>query len=400
MFRLAALLVTTAAASCDGTVPKDLSVGGGVRRSWQQVDSDARLGTYAREYDIQLPTGYTGKERLPVLLYFHGWGDDMTCSGCRFKEVANKHNFIVVKFQGMADGQKGMRSWNVGQAGRTEICNPKDTYEYEYTSCRTTQNTSLCNCGTCYDDVQFASDVSASLKQEICIDESQIFATGASFGAMMDLFLAPELAKRGSALRLRGVLPWYGAFYENMLEVPDSLVGTSLFHFHGVHDTEIPMDGSEGDDGYYYVPTDTVMQRFVEINGCGSEAGIETQWDGKGDTPLLGCTEWPDCNTGARVVLCKFNGGHGIWPTYAEEMMWSFFGSLPSPTPSPAPSPMPTPTPAPVPTPAPAPVPTPSPVPTPVPTPSPIPGGEPSEACSQCWQTACSAKRTDCARLQ
>merc|ERR1712070_735008 len=41
--------------------------------------------------------------------------------------------------------------------------------------------------------------------------------------------------------------------------------------------------------------------------------------------------------------------------------------------------------------------PSPSPSPAPSPAPSPIPGGEPSQECLQCWQTACSAsKQADC----
>jgi len=62
-------------------------------------------------------------------------------------------------------------------------------------------------------------------------------------------------------------------------------------------------------------------------------------------------------------------------------------GSSPSPSP-PSPLPKPVPTPAPMPVPA---------VPTPSPHPSPIPGGEPSQACLECWQTACSSvKQADC----
>merc|ERR1712203_930886 len=43
-----------------------------------------------------------------------------------------------------------------------------------------------------------------------------------------------------------------------------------------------------------------------------------------------------------------------------------------------------------------SPSPTPTPSPSPSPVPSPIPGGEPSADCLKCWQTACSAKQTDC----
>merc|ERR1712127_445154 len=40
--------------------------------------------------------------------------------------------------------------------------------------------------------------------------------------------------------------------------------------------------------------------------------------------------------------------------------------------------------------------PTPTPTPTPTPSPSPVPGGEPTEECLKCWQSACSATQTDC----
>merc|ERR1712028_210553 len=133
---------------------------------------------------------------------------------------------------------------------------------------------------------------------------------------------------------------------------------------------------SESWDGYYYVPVETTLDRYAEVNGCAKRSWhFETKFDGKGkrNTGLLrGCAEWNGCASGARVVLCEFDGEHGIWPAYAEELMWSFLSTLqPTPSPSPAPTPVPTPSPA----------------------PSPIPGGEPSEDCLECWQTACSASK-------
>lgn len=282
---------------------------------------------------VRLPEGYTGKERLPVLFYFHGWGDDFQFDG-KFQAMADTNQLIVVKPNGMTDGQDNFRSWNVGQPGRTDICNHKDVTEYEYSSCITTSNTSICNCGTCYDDVQFTSDLAASLKQDLCIDDSRIFASGTSFGAMFSYFLPPDLQRIGSELSIRAVLPWYGAFYRNMLNVP--LAGTSLLHFHGVGDTEITMDGSESDDGYYYVPTLEAMEAYAQVNGCKeSSSTITTQWDGQGNKntgKLIDCVEWDGCTSGARVVLCSFKGGHGIWPSFSEELMWNFLGTLASET--------------------------------------------------------------------
>lgn len=333
LLQLSVSALVAAASGCKGGVPKDLHAGHVVRRSWRQTDSDARLGDYDREYMIQLPEGYTGEVAVPVLVYMHGWGDDFKCNGCHFKEVANKNNFIVVKPNGMSDGQQNLRSWNVGQAGRTDICVHKDVAETEYSSCLTTKNTSVCNCGTCYDDVRFLSDLGVSLMEELCIDEDRIFATGGSFGAMMAYFLAPELHGISSPWKLRGILPWYGAFYRNMNEVPQALAATSVFHFHGIHDTEVTMDGSESDDGYLFDPVNMTLTSYATINGCqGTSDSIKTPYDGQGtgENRLLGCFEYSKCSTGARVVRCHFDGGHGIWPEFAEEMMWWFASSLPA----------------------------------------------------------------------
>lgn len=305
-----------------------------MKRVIQQEDSNLLLGTIAREYSVRLPEKYTGDVPLPVFFYFHGWGDDYTAD-MKFHQMANQQNAIVVKGNGMTDGQDSMRSWNVGQAGRTDICNHQDVTEFEYTSCLTTSNTSICNAGTCYDDVKFVSDLAAKLRSELCVDDDRIFMSGTSYGALFSYFLPQQLQYMGSELRVRAILPWYGAFYRHMLDVPDTLAGTSVLHFHGISDVEIPMNTSESWDGYYYVPTDTTLGRYAEINGCArTSTPFPTPFDGMGHEKnglLRGCAEWYGCASGARVVRCDFDGAHGIWPGFAEQLMWHFLETLDSP---------------------------------------------------------------------
>ena len=187
MSRVIGSLITGAFAanSCGGPLPSDLSPGKLVKRVIQQADSNPLLGTIPREYSVRLPKTYAGDEPLPVFFYFHGWGDDYEAD-MKFHRMSNQQNAIVVKCNGMTDGQEDMRSWNVGQAGRTDICNHQDVTEYEYTSCLTSHNTSICNCGTCYDDVKFISDLTAKLKGELCIDDDRIFMSGASHTGVTD----------------------------------------------------------------------------------------------------------------------------------------------------------------------------------------------------------------------
>jgi poly(3-hydroxybutyrate) depolymerase len=227
----------------------------------------------------------------------------------------------------MSDGQKGCPSWNVGLAGRQDVCKKSDTTAYQYTSCKTTQQTGPCNCFTCYDDVQFVNDLAQSLEEELCIDSNRHFASGVSNGAMFLYYVVPQLAERGLPLRFAGIAPWYGAFLENMEDVPASVAGTSVFHFHGTKDTEIPAKGGEADDGWLYVPVKETLGKYATVKGCAaSTKAISTPYDSKGSRKHS-CVEYSGCSEG-RVVRCNYEADHGFWTPYAEEMVWWFFNSV------------------------------------------------------------------------
>lgn len=320
--------VAAAYKSCSKTIPTDLSPGGKtVLRHFSQTDSDSRLGTYKRQYYVNLPKGYTGKEKLPVLAYFHGWCDDTTWIG-ELATVGDKEKYITVRPVGMDDGQEGCASWNSLSAGRLDVCDTKKAEEWEYTSCKTTKQQGACNCYTCYDDVKFFSDLMTSLSSELCIDEELVFAAGSSNGGIFMYTLAAQLQERGLSPKLRAIAPFYGASFKNMEDVPSGLAGISVFAHHGVRDTEVPPDGSESDDYYYYEPIDKTLGDYAKINSCqASKTAIQTAWDG-GKHHLNGCHEHLECASGARVVRCDFNEAHGFWESYQEEMLWSFFGPI------------------------------------------------------------------------
>jgi len=324
---LASVVVTDGKKTCSKSVPFDLKVGGkATLRNFKQTDSDSRLGTYSRQYYVNVPSGYTGKEQLPVVVYFHGWCDDTTWEG-KFPTVANKENFIFIRPIGMQDGQKDCPSWNVGGAGNTDVCVAKDTTDYEYTSCKTTGQTGDCNCYTCYDDVKMFSDLMTSLSDELCIDEDLIFASGSSNGGMFLYPLAAGLADRNLSPQLRAIAPYYGAFFAGLENVPSTLKGTSVFAHHGLKDTEVPAGGGEADDGWLYTNIDTTLGDYASINGCSSsQSKITTAYDGR--QKFKGCYEHLGCSGDARVLRCNFNEDHGFWENYQEEMLWSFLSPI------------------------------------------------------------------------
>jgi len=278
---------------------------------------------------MDLPTGYTGKKRMPVVLYFHGWCDDWTCPTCKFSEVGNEKGYITVRPKGMSDcigstTKDDSLSWNMDAGGRTDICKARDVTAWQYRSCKTIGREGPCNSYTCYDDVWFVSQLIKTLDQNMCVDTARIYATGSSNGAMFLFPLAAQLIERKLGPRLAGIAPWYGSPFRNMLDVPAGLSLTPIMLSHGIRDTEIPIDSRESDDGYYYTPMSESLDAYAKVNGCGtSTESVTTPYDRK--PKLAGCQQHTHCPRGGNVMFCQFHAAHGFWTNYAEEMTWWFF---------------------------------------------------------------------------
>jgi len=297
-----------------------------VHRRVVQEDPDPRLGSYERDYMISIPSTYSGRQQLPILFHFHGWGGEYKCvdDSCSLDKAGDKHGFIVIKPRGMDDGQPGLGSWNVGTASRNDTCVPKDVTQYNYSSCMKIGERQLCNCGTCYDDFSFISDLYTNLLNELCIDVDQVYGAGESFGGLFVYYAAPVLLKYG--MKFRAIFPWYGEFYVNTENIPPSDARVSVFHFHGTKDTEIPPNGGESEDGYLYIPIDHTLQKYAESLSCNERSShLSTPFDGRGT--LLGCREYKSCERDTRLVRCNWNEEHGFWPDYAADMMWWFASS-------------------------------------------------------------------------
>lgn len=294
-------------------------------RSFNQTDSDERLGTYQRNYHVQLPRGYDGSKKLPLMLYFHGWCDTTTWWG-KFPQQSNDEEYIFVAPVGMADGFPGYVSWNVQASGDDDVCIPGLTTPYNYTSCAVVKKEGPCNCYTCYDDVKFISDLVAALQDEFCIDTDRIVGVGASNGAMFLHTLSARLVQDNLSFRFKAIVPFYGAFFETLQTVPPQLQGVSVFAHHGDHDVTIPPLGGLSYDHYKYVAVDATLAAHAGVNECvGNLTAIATPFDESKD--MSGCYEYVGC-TSVRLVHCHFNTGHGFWYSYSEQMVWSFISPL------------------------------------------------------------------------
>merc|ERR1712023_294752 len=102
------------------------------------------------------------------------------------------------------------------------------------------------------------------------------------------------------------VVPWYGAFLQNMYKDPPS--GTALMHLHGLLDRTIPAEGNYADQ-YYYTTLNKTLHGWARTNGCSIDTRLDrfaTPWDSKQSEDLKhDCMKFKGCRSG-NVVRCLF----------------------------------------------------------------------------------------------
>jgi poly(3-hydroxybutyrate) depolymerase len=93
--------------------------------------------------------------------------------------------------------------------------------------------------------------------------------------------------------------------------------------------TGFEVDGTPAEDGFLYTPTSQVMSAWagLESQQCSSEeSAYPTSRDG---TQGFRCVQRANCATGAEVVDCACDGGHGLLrrneDQFVVEVIWDFF---------------------------------------------------------------------------
>lgn len=291
--------------------------------------TDPHLGQYERKYRAFVPPQCTRTQMCSLLLWFHGWCGDPSCSFCKWKDVGAQYDFVTVMPVGMADGPHGTcPSWNVGADNRSDVCVGKDVTDGShqvYNSCKKLGKGSVCSTYTCYDDVHFMGELVSDVKRRFGIARfPRVYASGASNGGMFVYHLATTLVSRNIGFRLDGIAAWYGAYLQGMLNVPRALEGMRVVQFHGDLDVTIPMNGGEAFDGFLYHPVNQTLDRYATINGCaGRPYALSTPFDG-GRHNFHGCWMYSGCPNGRVVARCNFHAVHGFWAPFAESITWWF----------------------------------------------------------------------------
>ncbi len=257
-----------------------------------------------RSYLVHLPTGYTGNEKLSLVIAMHGgFGSSENIERqSQLSVKADKEHFIVVYPQGYKGGVLKISGFNAGGC------------------CGWTSKNNV-------DDVGFISAVLDELTTNFNIDSKRIYATGMSNGGMMAYRLACELPNRIAAI----------APVASTMVFPDCHPNRSIpiIHFHSYLDTHVPYKGGigSGPSKHYNPPIDSVLNAFAKYNHC-----IKNN-DTIVDNDKYSLIQWSDCNCGYEIKeYMTHDGGHS-WPggqesgivdtasiyISATDLMWDFF---------------------------------------------------------------------------
>lgn len=267
-----------------------------------------------RRYIVHRPASWDGKSRVPVVLAFHGGTGraEVQRAMSRMNATADRHGFLVIYPDGTGPELR---------LGRKEV--PILTW-----------NAGRC-CGYAakqnVDDVGFVRALIDRLMQQYPIDESRIYATGFSNGAMFVHRLGVELSDR-----LAAIAPVSGAL---MVDAAAPKRPISVLHIHGLKDPNAKYEGGPGRvDRTVHRSIPDTLAWWIKANRCPSQP-VETREDK--DFIVERFAPSPDSN-GATVVLVKLPEGGHTWPggidtmpqfkkgaliqsVDASEMIWKFF---------------------------------------------------------------------------
>jgi polyhydroxybutyrate depolymerase len=242
-----------------------------------------------RNYLRHLPPGYDGRTRLPVIMLFHGLGDDADgiLAWTRMDELADTEDAIVV----------------VPEGGRT---NPA----WDFSAGADDPDS----------DVAFAHELVDRVMETTCVDERRVYAAGFSNGSTLTLALACEDDRTFAAF---GAVS--GPYYDPRC---DSAPPRPIIYFHGANDMIIPYGGAKTIIGDLPGVTETLTY-WAAHNECDSPARTSRE---SADVKV---SRWTGCAANSDVWAYLIAGGAHAWPggfdgegsggIGATELMWEFF---------------------------------------------------------------------------
>ncbi len=268
------------------------------------------IGGHARVVIVHVPSGYTGSQKVALVLNLHGSGSDAVEQEAftGMDATSDANGFIVAYPQGLIPEGTGY-DWNVPGVPLVGG-NPVPA--------------------GAADDVSFLADLVHLLEQRYCIDERRVYATGFSGGARMSSQLACDESGVFAA-----VAPVSGL--RRPTPCPAGRV-VPIISFHGTADPVDPYDGHGQAYWTYSVPQ--ALKDWAAQDGCSSTPATSQP------AATVTLTADSGCRDGAVVELYTIAGEGHEWPggphlprsltrllgpqtmaTSADSLIWSFFST-------------------------------------------------------------------------
>jgi polyhydroxybutyrate depolymerase len=238
---------------------------------------DSAKNTVSRQFYFALPSGYSGKQPVPLTFAFHYLGGSASAiagtgyTGHYYGIQPLLPNAIYVAPQGLAMPGPD------GGAGQTGFPNTNDQ------------------------DIAFTRAMVSWSESNFCVDQSRIFSTGFSYGGMMSHTIACEMP---DVFRAVGIMS--GILIEPTSKCVNHDIAAWITH--GESDTTLPYS-----DGV------SAMNRIVSLDHCGATSHAVDP------SP---CMQYDGCDSADPVVWCPVSGeGHAI-PSFGAQAIATFFSQF------------------------------------------------------------------------
>jgi polyhydroxybutyrate depolymerase len=227
------------------------------------------VGGTSREFILKIPDNYDNNHPYRLIFGFHGakYNDDRVATG-------------------------------VAGASGTNLSGPWFGLEAESSGSAIFVAPQASGSGWGDADLPFVDAMVAQFESQLCIDQSRIFSTGFSMGAIMTLTLGCNRADV-----FRAIAPMSGRLPTSC---PDSQP-LAYWASHGTNDTTIPIANGEA-----------ARDSYVKRNHCTTQTSTPNSNN---------CVTYQGCDAGYPVIWCTFPGVHDPAP-FAGPEIWSFLAPL------------------------------------------------------------------------
>jgi polyhydroxybutyrate depolymerase len=254
------------------------------------TSASLQVGGVMRDYILHVPTGYTGKTPVPLVLDFHPIlaDDSYELMNSGYANLADTEGFVVAFPDGIDN------AWNIGP-------------------CCTTSRT--------VDDLGFAKSLVTALEGQACVDPKRVYAVGYSMGGGMSHYLGCNAADVFAA-----IAPAAFDLLEESEEPCHPSRPITEISFRGTADPIVPYDGGASmppnglDVTIHFLGAVGTFQKWAQLDGCtGSPSAPDSN----------GCSTYSQCQAGVEATLCTTQGGGHV--TGNPQIGWAMLKAHPMP---------------------------------------------------------------------